>query len=705
MIMNKNNQNRLRRPLITLALAAALTLPSFVSARPDKIKEKDLPPRQQEWLKLADTCILPAERDVFLSIPNERDRDVFIEAFWKQRDPTPETPANEYKEEMEKRFAYVNKYYKRGTTRAGWMTDQGKIYMILGPPKSTNNYEGISGLYPAVVWNYYGDPVKNLPTFFSLIFFQKEGSGEFKLYSPVSDGPASLLEDTRELDVTDGEAVFQKMKEVAPDLAQTTLSYIPNQYPSYFMPSLQNNVIIADIYESPKKDINPSYATHFLNYQGIVSTEYLTNYIESDSAVSVHHDAALDMNLLNFSISPRTVSIDYFKPRDQYYCNFKLSVSLRRADEVVFQYTRDYPFYFPPDRVEYIKANGIAVQDLFPVAEGSFKLTVLLQNTVGKEFSLLEKDVNVPAGDGPAKITDPVIGWGFLDAPGTAIAPFKFLGHQLRTDPKATLCAGDALALAFDLIRVPREIWSDGTVEIEAVGSRAEAKAFSLRTIKLSDLPYAGTMTIADEIAAPGLPPDYYELKISLKNGAGAVLDTASSPLILSPDKVVSHAVTLNKALPAENTFLYYYSLALQYDKTSQPDKAEAAFQKGRDLKPDYPEGTAQFANFLIREGKADQALAVIEPLASLANFRFDYFLIKGTAFKEQGRFDEAIDSLLEGNKIYNSDTRLLNALGFCFFKKGMKTEALNALNASLHLDPDQNETKDLLDRVKKELK
>ncbi|MHB8055307.1 MAG: GWxTD domain-containing protein [Candidatus Aminicenantales bacterium] len=702
--MTEKKQNRFRIPLIALALAFALALPGFVSAQ-DKIKEKDLPQRHQDWLKLVNTFILPAEKDVFLTLPTELDRDYFINAFWKQRDPTPETPVNEYKEEMEKRFAYVKKYFHRGTVREGWMTDQGRIYMILGPPVSIENFEGVRWLNPAVIWHYYGDPAKKLPSFFQLIFFQREGAGEWKLYSPVSDGPASLLIDTRELDLTDGEKIYEKMMEVAPTLAQPSLSIIPGQYPLGFQPSPQNTIILADIYESPKKDINPSYATHFLNYRGVVSTEYLTNYIESDSSLSVLRDGDRGLNFLYFAISPRTVSIDYFKPRDQYYCNFKLSVSLRRGDEIVFQYNRDYPFYFPPDRVEHIQANGIAIQDMFPVAEGSFKLNVLLQNTVGKEFSLLEKDINVPAADGPTKITDPIVGYGFADSPGTAAVPFKFLGRQLQTDPKGMFGSGDGLAFAFGLIRLPREIWAEGTVAVEAAGSRAEGKSVTLRKIKLSDLPYAEAMTITDAVPAPGLSPDYYELHFILKSGAGETLDNAFIPVILSPDKAVPHAVTLNKALPAENAFLYYYGLAMQYDKTGAPDKAEASFRKGYDLKPDFPEGAAQFANFLIRIGKIDQALAVIEPLASSANFRFDYLLVKGTALKELARYDEAIDNLLDANKIYNSDTRVLNALGFCFYKKGMKAEALNALNASLRLDPEQKETKDILDRVEKELK
>jgi GWxTD domain-containing protein len=699
--MTEKSRALARLPVFTLILVLALA--GLVAAQ-KKTREKDLNPKHQDWLKLTTTFILPAERDVFMSLANDRERDIFIEAFWKQRDPTPATPQNEYKDEMEKRFKYVNEFYRRGTVREGWMTDMGRIYMILGPARSIERFEGTAGLYPTQVWYYYGDPLKGLPTAFVMIFFQR-GGGEFRLYNPISDGPGSLIIDTKGLDLTNHQQIYEKIRELAPTLAGVSLSLIPNEIPYGYSPSPQTNILMAKVFDSPKKDISPAYATHFLNYRGIVSTEYLTNYIESDATVDVVHDGLLGLDFLHFSMSPRKVSIDYYQPNDQYYCNFKLSVSLRRGDAVVFQYSRDYPFYFPPDRVENIQANGIAVQDLFPIAEGKFGLTILLQNAVGKEFSLFEKEVEVPAGDGPVKLTVPVLGYGLQDAAAASVVPFKVLGRQILTDPKGTLGTSDDLAFAIGLVRLPRDLWAGGTVEVAAEGSRAPEKPVAFRTIKLSDLPYARAMTFLDKVPTRDLPPDYYEVSFTLKNAAGEVLDKDSAPFILSPTTAVPHPVTIVRPVPTVNNFLFYYGLAIQYDKTGERGKAEAILRKAYDLKPDYLEGVVQFADFLLRAGKPDEALRLVEPLADSPNFRFDHFLIKGRALKDKGEYVPAIQSLLEGNKIYNSDTRLLNALGFCFYKTGQKKEALDSLNASLRLNPEQPDIKDLLARVEKELK
>jgi GWxTD domain-containing protein len=682
---------------------AVLFLAGLLGAQA-KVRERDLPARYRDWLKLTATFILPAERDVFLSLASDREREIFIEAFWRQRDPTEATPQNEYKDEMEERFRHVNEYFRRGAVREGWMTDMGRVYMTLGPPRSIERFEGTSGLYPAQVWYYYGEAAKGLPASFVMIFFQR-GGGEFKLYNPVSDGPGSLLIDTKGLDLTDHEKIFEKVRELAPTLASVSLTLIPGQLPYGYAPSPQTGLLLAKVFDSPKKDVNPAYATHFLSYKGIVSTEYLTNYIESAATVEVVRDALLGLDFLHFAISPRKVSIDYYQPKDQYYCNFKLSVSLRRGEAVVFQYSRDYPFYFPPDRVETIQANGVAVQDLFPIAEGRSRLTVLLQNAVGKEFSLLEKEIDVPAADGPAALSEPIVGYGLRDAPGASGIPFRVLGRQILTDPKETLGRTDELAFAVGVIRLPRELWTAGAIEIAAAGSQAGGKTVPVRTIRLTELPYARAMTFTGKAPARDLAPDYYELRFTLKNGRGEAVDEAKATCIVSPETAVPHPVTIVKPLAAASNHLYFYGLAIQYDKRGDLARAEALLEKAREMEPGYLEGTVQYADLLLRAGKPDRALELADELAGAESFRFDHFLIRGRALKDKGEYAPAILALLEGNKIYNSDTRLLNALGFCFYKTGRKKEALDALAASLRLNPEQKDIEELRGRVEKELK
>ncbi len=147
------------------------------------------------------------------------------------------------------------------------MTDMGRIYMTLGAPRSHRALGGTRGLHPTQAWFYYGDAAKGLPANFVMVFVQR-GGGEFKLYHPVSDGPGSLLIETYGVDMTDHETLYEKIRQMAPTLARVTLSPIPNQIPYGYAPSPQTSLILAKVFDSPKKDINPAYATHFLQLQG-----------------------------------------------------------------------------------------------------------------------------------------------------------------------------------------------------------------------------------------------------------------------------------------------------------------------------------------------------------------------------------------------------------------------------------------------------
>jgi GWxTD domain-containing protein len=690
-----------------LALVLLLSLAAGAAFRPaaGQTRERDLGEPYRDWLNEVSYIILPAERDVFMKLASDRDRDLFIAAFWRQRDPTPETPQNEYKDEHRRRFQYANDILGRGTPRDGWRTDQGRIWILLGKPNSVERFDATLGIHPCQVWYYFGDAAKGLPTYFGLLFYQRGGGGEYKLYNPASDGPASLLVDTRNIDTMNTAQVYQKIKELAPTLAGPSISLIPGEAATGYAPSPRSSILLAQILDSPKKDVRTSYATHFLDYKGTVSTEYLTNYVESDAACAVFKDPRLGLDFLHFTVSPQRMSVDHYGPTDRYYSSYKLNVSLRSRGSVIFQYSKDLPFYFPPDRLQTIQANGIAIQDAFPIIAGTYELAVLLQNAVGKEFTVFERSISVPPPEGPPGLTGPVIGYGIEDDPRPEVAPFRVAGHLVKADPKGTLAAKDDLVVLAGLVNLPRGIWADGQVVAAIEPAGDEGRVVRSLPIKLADTPYENATAVKAVFKASELPPDYYRIKLSLRDGAGNVLADSAAPFIVSSAEAVPHPVTLSRPLAEGNDHLYLLGAALQSDQAGNLAEAEALYRRGRAAKPDDADGTIKLADLLLRAGKPARALEEIEALSTFPPARFEYLLIKGRALKETGDPEAAIQALLEANKIYDSDTRVLNALGFCFYKTGQKKEAIDALNASLRLDPEQPETKSLLARVEKELK
>lgn len=109
--------------------------------------------------------ITDEERSAFMQLSNDEERDQFIEAFWARRDPTPDTPENEFKEEHYRRIAYANEHFAAGIP--GWKTDRGRIYIMYGPADEIESHPsggtydrpmeeggGTTSTYPFEDWRY-----------------------------------------------------------------------------------------------------------------------------------------------------------------------------------------------------------------------------------------------------------------------------------------------------------------------------------------------------------------------------------------------------------------------------------------------------------------------------------------------------------------------------------------------------------------------
>lgn len=69
------------------------------------------------------------------SIQNDDEASAFIALFWARRDPTPETPRNEYREQIEARIRFADENLAGSETIRGSMTDRGKALIVYGQPK------------------------------------------------------------------------------------------------------------------------------------------------------------------------------------------------------------------------------------------------------------------------------------------------------------------------------------------------------------------------------------------------------------------------------------------------------------------------------------------------------------------------------------------------------------------------------------------
>jgi tetratricopeptide (TPR) repeat protein len=189
-----------------------------------------------------------------------------------------------------------------------------------------------------------------------------------------------------------------------------------------------------------------------------------------------------------------------------------------------------------------------------------------------------------------------------------------------------------------------------------------------------------------------------------LIDNAGDIIDCTSNHFILSAAQAVAHPTAYAKGIPLAHSYAYFYMLASQFRKTGRLEKAEDLYGRAFEMNPGYERGLLEYAQFLFESQKFIECLDLIEKVKDKKNLQFSYFLIKGRAHMGLEEYVQAIASLEAGNKIYDSDTTLLNSLGYCYHKTKQRQKALDALKASLRLNPQQENIKKLVQQIEEKI-
>jgi len=95
--------------------------------------------------------------------------------FWESKDPTPNTPENELRDEYYRRLKYANQNFAI-SNKEGWETDMGMVYIVYGHPDEVEKYPFERDVRAYQWWRYY-----KLNRHF---LFVDRGDGEYELQPP-----------------------------------------------------------------------------------------------------------------------------------------------------------------------------------------------------------------------------------------------------------------------------------------------------------------------------------------------------------------------------------------------------------------------------------------------------------------------------------------------------------------------------------------
>ncbi|MGB9906621.1 MAG: GWxTD domain-containing protein [Candidatus Saccharicenans sp.] len=176
MIRKKNSWHLAGAGAMAMAVAAAVVLLSGLTlvacGGGPRVK---LDPESQEFYDVAQMIMSREEAKIFRLLPDAESRREFIKEFWEKRDPFPETPRNEFRDEFMARIIYADQRFKEGGK--GRNTDRGRIYIFMGPPDKFEEiftHEDTSVRGSIIYWYYYNYGL-------GIEFVDERGTGQYRI--------------------------------------------------------------------------------------------------------------------------------------------------------------------------------------------------------------------------------------------------------------------------------------------------------------------------------------------------------------------------------------------------------------------------------------------------------------------------------------------------------------------------------------------
>ena len=142
--------------------------------------EESGPPRGREFDQILEALAYvaePSEVDAMRGKPPEQQAALW-DAFWRRRDPTPDTPRNEFQIEFFRRMRYAEQHFLG--FGPGWRSDMGRAYIRYGPPDQIEQRQASAGQPGLEKW-YYNQPDRRL------VFADREGFGRYTLLNPQGE--------------------------------------------------------------------------------------------------------------------------------------------------------------------------------------------------------------------------------------------------------------------------------------------------------------------------------------------------------------------------------------------------------------------------------------------------------------------------------------------------------------------------------------
>ncbi|HZD46987.1 MAG TPA: GWxTD domain-containing protein [Acidobacteriaceae bacterium] len=508
--------------------------------------KNSLPSHYAAWLNQEVPYIITnTERSAFLDLKTDADRDAFIQNFWAIRNPDPNSPTNEFRDEYYRRLAYANDRFGSPGRHDGWRTDRGMVYITLGPPQQLTPYRASQYLTPLEIW-FYQSPSPNhaLPPYFYVVFYQRSLNEDYKLYSPFLDKPERLVQSTN---AVNDEAVALKIikEDLGAEVARISLTLLPNEPASVDSPSLESETLLNRIRNYRNLPENVELLDERRAMHESVSHRIVLGQSFSDlSAMATRDgDALASISYLFQLFNPQ----DFFVAQGEdgrFYYNVEVEAGLKNGDgQVIYQDTQKMMNYLTAADVAERRQRRFALEGRLPASPGAYTLQLTVTNQVTHQAFTQSRNVVVPPFDSQLNLSTPML--LTLDKPNADTGdslPFTLAGVQF-----APLGSDNASVPHGSPLRVMYQLWdkasssaspAQGTLDVVyTLGQLGRPeKQQTPQSVDKRGFDHFGNLLIGKDLATDALSPGPYRLVIQVTDPAsGAHVSQALNLTITNP--------------------------------------------------------------------------------------------------------------------------------------------------------------------------
>lgn len=498
--------------------------------------KKKLEKHYKEWLERDVAYIITKdERDAFGKLNSDDERDKFIQEFWEIRNPSPGSPSNSYRDEIYQRIAFADSRFGFGSNKEGWRTDRGRTYITLGAPQQKQVFRNSANLRGIEIW-FYSNANPSLPPFFYVMFYDRDGAGDYRYYSPYFDGPDKLT--------TGVEAVNSRRnglrlirESVGTEVARISLSLVPGEPVDLDTgrASLQSDTMLA---------ILKSLADQPFNRDEIKRRHSMRENVTSSIIVDGRNLEIITLPLrdshgntrVDYAIRLRNPSDLTVSTGNNEAITYAVEVQVRVFAEnhkLIFTQQKPLTETFDRRRYSFLKDKAFSYNGILPLPPGKYRLVFQLTDWTKQTSYRTEREVVVPSGEADKFVIPAILPFRdavAVDQSAEEVTPFALAGVRFTplTTGGLTVNPETYLQVAYQIWGPPKDPKSMAGQKLEIeYGTGQPAAPGSTKLVKdeadMAQFDVAGSLVNGKKLDLAGSQPGNYILTVTVKDGGSAI--------------------------------------------------------------------------------------------------------------------------------------------------------------------------------------